>query len=77
VGTLPPQLATLIHTSVMVEEMAVEACLNGDPRLVMQACLFDPLTSAVLSMAEIKEMVNDMFRQNQPYLPTFTHYSVD
>ena len=76
VGALPPQLAALVHTSVMVEEMAVEAALSGDPRLVMQACLYDPLTSAVLSMAEIKEMVNLMLKQNQDHLPEFKHFDV-
>lgn len=76
VGALPPQLVTLVHTSVMVEEMAVEAALSGDPRLVMQACLFDPLTSAVLSMAETREMVNALLRQNQAHLPEFTHFVV-
>jgi len=71
VGALPLQLVTLIHTSVMVEEMAVEAALTGNPRLVFQACAFDPLTSAVLSLEEIKTMVTEMLAKNQPYLPQF------
>jgi alpha-galactosidase len=71
VGPLPPQLVTLVHTSSMIEEMAVEAALTGDPHLVFQACAFDPLTSAVLSLAEIKTMVNEMLQQNQPFLPQF------
>jgi alpha-galactosidase len=74
VGALPPQLATLIHTSSMIEEMAVEAALTGNPHLVFQACAFDPLTSAVLSLAEIKTMVNEMLQQNHPYLPQFRHF---
>ena len=76
VGALPPQLAALNHTNVMVEEMAVEGCLTGDPRLVFQAILHDPLTSAVCSMAEIKRMVNEMFQKNAAYLPTFKHVTV-
>jgi len=74
VGALPTQLATLIHTSSMVEEMAVEAALTGNPHLVFQACAFDPLTSAVLSLAEIKTMVNEMLQQNRLYLPQFKHF---
>jgi alpha-galactosidase len=76
VGSLPPQLVALVHTSVLVEEMAVEAALSGDPRLVMQACIFDPLTSAVLSLSEIKTMVNAMLRQNRDYLPEFKQFEV-
>jgi alpha-galactosidase len=77
VGALPPQCVTLTHTSVMVEEMAVEAALTGNPRLVFQAVAHDPLTAAVLSLAEIKEMVNEMLEQNRPYLPQFKHFSID
>ncbi len=72
VGALPPQCVALNHVSVMVEEMAVEAALTGDPRLVFHAICYDPLTAAVLSLAEIKTMVNEMFEQNREYLPQFS-----
>jgi len=74
VGALPPQLVAMNHISVMVEEMAVEAALTGDPTLVFQSILYDPLTAAVLSMAEIKDMVNEMLKQNKDYLPQFKHF---
>lgn len=76
VGSLPPQCVTLTHTSVMVEEMAVEAALTGNPRLVYQAIAHDPLTAAVLSLSEIKTMVNEMFEMNQKYLPQFSAFKI-
>ncbi len=76
VGALPPQCVALNHVNVMVEEMAVEAALTGDPTLVFQSILYDPLTAAVLSMAEIKDMVNEMLQQNKDYLPQFKHFTV-
>lgn len=76
VGALPPQCVALNHVCVMTEEMTVEAAFTGDPRLVFHAIIHDPLTAAVLSLAEIKQMVNDMFRQNREYLPQFKHFSV-
>lgn len=76
VGALPPQCALLTNLSASIEEMAVEAALTGNPRLVFQAIAHDPLTAAVLSLAEIKQMVNDMFRQNREYLPQFKHFEV-
>ncbi len=76
VGALPSQCVALNHACVMTEEMAVEAALTGDPRLVFHAIINDPLTAAVLSLAEIKQMVNAMFRQNRDYLPQFTHFAV-
>jgi alpha-galactosidase len=76
VGPLPPQCVTLNHTSVMVEEMTVEAAITGNPRLVFQAVAYDPLSAAVLSLAEIKQMVEQMLEKNQAYLPQFNHIKV-
>lgn len=71
VGALPAQLATLINTTARCEELAVEAALEGDARKVFWACAFDPLTSAVLSLDEIQEMVHEMLEQNKAYIPWY------
>ena len=76
VGALPPSCAVLTNLTSTIEEMAVEAALTGDPRLVFQAIAHDPLTAAVLSLAEIKQMVNEMFQQNRAHLPQFKHFEV-
>jgi alpha-galactosidase len=76
VGALPPQCALLTNLSASIEEMAVEAAITGDSHLVFQACAHDPLTAALLSLAEIKDMVNEMFQQNRDYLPQFKHFEV-
>ena len=76
VGELPPQLAALNNISVAVEEMAVEAALTGNPRLVYHACCYDPLCAAVLSLAEIKDMVQRMLNQNADYLPQFKNLTI-
>ena len=75
VGALPAQCALLTNLSASIEEMAVEAAISGDPRLVYQAIAHDPLTASVLSLAEIKEMVNCMLERNRDYLPTFRHFA--
>ncbi len=76
VGPLPPQVSPLVQVACATEEMAVEAALTGDPQLVYYAIANDPLTAAVLSLAEIREMVNEMFEQNREYLPQFKHFRV-
>ena len=76
VGALPPQCAALTNLSSQIEEMTVEAALTGNPRLVFQAIANDPLTAAVCSLAEIKQMVNEMLEKNCQYLPQFTHFTV-
>jgi alpha-galactosidase len=76
VGPLPPQCAALNNISIAVEEMAVEAALTGDPTLVYQAVCYDPLTAAMLSLAEIKEMTREMLRRNRRHLPQFKSISI-
>jgi alpha-galactosidase len=76
VGALPAQCALLTNLSASIEEMVVEAAVSGNPRLVFQAVAHDPLSAAVLSLAEIKQMVNEMFSYNHEWLPTFKHYTV-
>ena len=71
IGALPNQVAALVHTSAICEEMTVEGSLCGDPRKVYQAVAFDPLTSAVLGLSEIKEMTQKMLNQNKAWLPQF------
>ncbi|MBN1517960.1 alpha-galactosidase [Candidatus Sumerlaeota bacterium] len=71
VGALPPQCAALTGLSAQIEMMAVEAEANGDPELIYQAIAHDPLTASVLSLAEIRKMVNEMFRKNKAHLPQF------
>jgi len=46
----------------------VEGAISGDARMIFQAICFDPLTSAVLSLAEIKKMVKEMFEANRNWL---------
>ena len=71
VGALPDQLAILNNISARCEELAVEGAITGDPRKVFHAICFDPLTSAVLSLEEIKTMVDEMFEANKEWLPQF------
>ena len=71
VGSLPDHLAVLVNTSSRCEELAIDAAIEGDPMKAFHSILFDPLTSSVLSMAETKEMVDEMFRQNREYLSYF------
>ncbi len=76
VGPLPPQCAALNQVSVAVEEMAVEAALTGDPTLVYHSVCYDPLSAAVLSLAEIRKMVVEMLKRNRPYLPQFRSIAI-
>jgi alpha-galactosidase len=64
-------LAALNALNASCEDLAVEGALEGDRRKVYHAAALDPLTSAVLSLAEIQSMVDEMFTANQEWLPQF------
>ena len=76
VGALPQQCAALNQISIAVEEMAVEGCLSGDPEMVFHAVAYDPLSAAVLSLAEIRKMTRELLRKNKPYLSTFKNVEI-
>jgi alpha-galactosidase len=75
VGPLPEHLAILNNVNARIEELAVAASLEGDPRKAFHAICMDPLTSAVLSLEEIGAMTDEMFKINGMWLPQFTHNS--
>ena len=71
VGRLPLPLAAMNQSNVTVQRLGVEAALTGDPELAVAAIAMDPLTSAVLTLREIRDMTVDMFEGEAKYLPHF------
>ena len=71
VGDLPANIAILVDMTARIEELAINAAIEGDPWKVFQANLFDPLTATILSMAEIREMTQKMLDKNEAFLGYF------
>jgi len=71
VGDLPIQLAALNQSNVTVQGLVVEAAKTGDPELVVAACAMDPLTSAVCTLKEVRDMVTEMLEAEKEWLPQF------
>ncbi len=71
VGDLPPQCAALNMTNINVQRLAVEAAITGDPEHIVHACALDPLTSAVLTLKDIREMASEMLAAQRQWLPQF------
>ena len=71
IGDLPTQCAALNMTNSLVQGLTVEASFTGDPELVMNAVALDPLTSAVLNLQEIRDMVAEMLEAGKRHLPQF------
>jgi alpha-galactosidase len=68
VGDLPPALAALNRSNLAVIQLAVEGYLNRDRELIYRAVQLDPLTASLLSLAEIRQMVDEMFQAHQAYI---------
>jgi alpha-galactosidase len=71
VGDLPPQCAALNMTNINVQRLAVLAAKSGDPETVVHAVAMDPLTSAVLTLKDIRAMVGEMLEAESEWLPQF------
>ena len=68
VGDLPPALAALNQSNLNVQELAVKGYLEKDRECIYRAVQLDPLTSALLSLPEIRQMVDEMFEAHEAYL---------
>jgi alpha-galactosidase len=71
VGRLPQQLAMLNQMNVSVQLLAAEAAIKGDPELLFAAVAADPLTGAVLTLNEIRDMTADMLEDQREWLPQY------
>ncbi|MCW3992354.1 MAG: hypothetical protein NWE79_06575, partial [Candidatus Bathyarchaeota archaeon] len=67
VGPLPDGLAALCNIQIMVQDLVVEAAVNGDREIALQAMLADPvvqdLQAARLAFEELMEAHADLLPQ--------------
>jgi alpha-galactosidase len=71
IGELPLQCAALCMTNINSQLLAAEAALRSDAELLVQAVALDPLTSAVCTLGEIREMCTEMLEAERAWLPDF------
>jgi alpha-galactosidase len=68
VGDLPEQLAGLDRSNINVQELTVKAVLEGNREHAYHAVQLDPLTSAVLTLKEARQMTDELFVASEPWL---------
>jgi alpha-galactosidase len=69
VGALPPQCAALDRAFLNVVELTVRAALDGDPRHILQAVILDPNAAATLSLAQMRDLVEELRAAHRDLLP--------
>lgn len=70
-GRLPAQLAAFDSAHMMVHDLMVQSLLNEDREAAVHALMLDPLTAAVCSLSEIRQMFDEMASTQKAYLPRF------
>jgi len=70
-GRLPTQLAALDSAHMMVHDLLVQALLLEEREAAVQALMLDPLTAAVCSLTEIRQLFDEMAATQHAYLPHF------
>jgi len=71
VGALPRHLSILNAVNANCDDLAIEGYLEKDSEKIFQSIAFDPLTSAMLSLEEIRDMVREMFDRARGWLPEY------
>lgn len=71
VGALPPQMAHICGSNMAFFDLAATAAIEKSIEAATYALMFDPLTSAVCTPAEIKAMAQEMFKAEKKFLPGF------
>lgn len=69
VGDLPPQVHAIVQSNATVQNLTIEACLTGKKEHVYHAAMYDPHTSAELTLDEIWSLVDDLFEAHGDYIP--------
>ena len=71
VGDLPPQCAALNRNRSNQDELVVKGALEGNRKAIEQAVALDPLTASVLTLDEIKAMVDELFDAQKDEIAVF------
>lgn len=67
-GSLPPQVAALCKSNMAVYELTVKGIMERNYDALLQAFSLDPLTSAVCSLEETKNMFDELLKAEKDYL---------
>ncbi len=70
-GALPAQMAALCSSNMSLFDLGATAAIERSKEAAIHAMMFDPLTAAVCSPAEIKKMTLEMFQAEKNFLPGY------
>ena len=77
VGVIPSQLAALMQTNIVVQELTVEALLTGKRDHIYHAAMLDPHTAAELDLEQIWQLVDELLFEHGDWIPREFHEGKD
>jgi alpha-galactosidase len=72
-GRLPTQLANLDNQHMAFHDLVASSVLEQSRDAALYALICDPLSAAVCSLDEIRQMFDEMAEVQKAYLPEFLH----
>ena len=76
IGELPSQCAAACMSNINVQILAGEAALEVDTEKIVHAVAMDPLTSAVCTLKQIRDMCSEMLDAQRQWLGQFDQRSI-
>ena len=70
-GALPSQLANLDRQHMAFHDLVATSVLEQNREAAVHALMCDPLTAAVCSLEEIRQMFDEMAKVQEAYLPDY------
>jgi len=70
-GDLPKPMAAICRSNMSMFDLAAQAAIEKSKALAAQALMLDPLTAAMCSPAQIKEMTERLFKAEKRFLKGF------
>ncbi len=70
-GALPPQMAALCASNLAMFGLGAQAAIERSVETAIHALMLDPLTAAVCTPSQIRDMSLEMFAAEKAYLPDY------
>ena len=70
-GALPPQMAGVCDMNMRMIDLAATACIEKSKEAAVHALMLDPLTAAVCTPGEIRDMTLEMFDAERDFLQSY------
>ncbi|MCC5848912.1 MAG: alpha-glucosidase/alpha-galactosidase [Verrucomicrobia bacterium] len=70
-GALPPQMAALCASNLAMFGLGAQAAIDRSIETAIHALMLDPLTAAICTPTQIRDMALEMFAAEKDYLPDY------